>query len=699
MSGPGKYLAWAGAALLLASSVVFTINRGGGACGDVPVLLITIDTLRADALSSLGSPAATPEIDALARDGALYEQGVSAAPLTGPSHASVLTGLYPNRHGIRDNGQIIAADQAGLASWLGACRYRRGGFVSGFPLHRQFGFDHGFDHYDDDFAAAAGNNPFALRERRAEDTVQAAIAWLRGEKSAAWFAWVHLYDPHTPYTAPARYHQEGANGGYLAEVVYTDHWVGELVRAARAKSPDTVVVITSDHGEGLGEHGEYDHGLMLYQSTLRVPLIINAPGRVPPQRQSAPVRTVDIAPTVLDLAGAALPTGLDGINLAPSLRQRAAPPAAPVYSETFFGAYTYGWAPLQALHQGNWKRIQGARAEIFDLATDPGELAPRKDAAAATADARLESLLANLPQPKATHGGDALSAEAIARLRSLGYLSAGTPDRPDRWSKDVDPRDRLDEHAAVLKAQEALDSARWPEAEKRLRELVLDHPDNRVAWLRLGSLLMAKRDVNGGLLSLRHAVELDPENPETRYQLAEALLRAHQFAEAADAWAEVTQRQPQRAVAWSNLGSALLLSGRQDAAISAFEQAVALSPQAANLRENLAQAQLRAGRKTEASASLQELAGLQGDKFVLSAVLALQLNDRGDRAAAEQWLARAKPAEEAYAEAHLALAVAWAAEDKPRAADHLRQALAVKPQLQAAVDADAVLSTLRKDQP
>lgn len=697
-----RYLVVAAALVALAAALgLRSLHRAAApaSCGAAPVLLITVDTLRADALSALGGRVATPQIDALARNGALFGQAVTAAPLTGPSHATILTGLYPNRHAIRDNGQILRADQPGLAAWFGACGYASGGFVSGFPLHRQFGFDRGFTHYDDDFAAGT-NNPFALRERRAEDTVHAALAWIGARGSPKWFAWVHLYDPHTPYTAPPSFQQSGENGAYLAEVAYADHWIGELVRGVRERHPDAIVVLTSDHGEGLGEHGEYDHGLLLYQSTLRVPLIVNAPGQVPAQQQQTPVRTADIAPTVLALAGAAVPPALDGIDLTPALRAATPPPLRPAYSESYFGAYTYGWAPLQALRDGDWKRIQGVRGEVFELSTDPQEATPRSDATAVAHDARLESLLASLPQPPrpSSPAGDAPSAEATARLRSLGYLSAGSPDTPARWSNDVDPRDRLAEHAAVLQAQQALDGSHWAEAETRLRELVLDHPDNRVAWLRLGSLLIAKRDVEGGLLSLNRAVELDPENPETRYQLGEALLRARRYAAAADAWAEVTRRQPQRAVAWSNLGAALLLDGRTDAAIGALEQAVALSPKAANLRENLAQAQLRGGRRDAAIASLRQQAELQGDAFPLAALLALQLAGKGERAEAGQWLDRAKAGQDSYAEAQLALAVAWAGDDKPRAAAHLRQALAAKPQLRDAVAAAPELTALL-DQP
>lgn len=659
----------------------------------VPVLLISIDTLRADALACLGGQARTPQICTLAEEGVLFGQAVTAAPLTGPSHASILGGRFPYHHGIRDNGQVLPAGQGGLAPWLRERGFRTAGFVSGFPLHRQFGFDLGFDHYDDQFAATPGANPFALQERPAQATVQAAQQWLRSGDTANWFMWVHLYDPHTPYTAPAEFARDGEHGGYLAEIAYADHWVGELVRAARARNPDTVVVLTSDHGEGLGEHGEYDHGLLLYQSTLRVPLLIVAPGRLPPQRLDTPVRTVDIAPTVLGLVDAPVPAGLDGIDLAPALRQGRAPQPPPAYSESYFGAITYGWSPLKALREGAWKRIQGARAEVFDLTADPAEHTPATQAPALAADARLESLLAALPEPPAP-AGDAATAEATARLRSLGYLGAGSPVTASRWRNDVDARDGLAEHTEVLRAQDALEHRRWAEAEQRLRAILQQHPDNRVAQLRLGSLLFGQRRVDEGLAHLGRASELDPDNPETRYQLADALLRAGRYAAAADAWAEVTQRQPRRAAAWSNLGSALLLGGKGEASLLAFEQAVSLAPDAANLRENLARAQLRLGRKAAAISTLQQLAQRQPKDFALAALVALQLSDNGERDAAETWLAQAKPAQEAYAEAHLSLALRWLPEDRTRAADHLRQAIAARPALRAAVASDAELAAL-----
>lgn len=659
-----------------------------------PVLLITIDTLRADALSILGGPANTPEIDRLAREGVLFEQAATAAPLTGPSHTSILSGLFPYHHGIRDNGQILPTELLGLAQWLHAAGYRTAGFVSGFPLHRQFGFDHGFDHYDDNFAAAGRNNPFALRERRAEDTVHAALGWLSAKPASKWFMWVHLYDPHTPYSAPTDYHYDGPRGPYYAEVAYTDHWVGELVRSVRARFPEAIVVISSDHGEGLGDHGEFDHGLMLYQSTVRVPVVFNAPDSLPPQRLTTPARTVDIAPTILGLTGVSTEASLDGVDLAPTLRAGKEPTLPPAYSESYFGAVTYGWAPLRALREKDWKRIEGARSEVFDLATDAQEAAARADAVAMSQSARLESLLAGLPEPKPPTANDVASANAIARLRSLGYLGAGTPLEAARWRKDVDPRDRLAEHAQVLQAQEALDQARWRDAEAQLRAILQEKPDNRVAWLRLGSLLVAQHRTNEGLTSLRRAVELDPENPETRYRFAEALMQAHQFVEAATQWSEVTRRQPGRAVAWSNLGASLLFSGRKDDAVAALEQAVALAPEAGNLRENLARTQLQAGRATAAIATLEAQAGIEKEKFQLSALLALQLADAGKREQAQQWLAHARPGQESWPEANLSLAAAFLRDDRRRAAEFLRQALSAKPAMQDAVAADPDLAAL-----
>lgn len=658
------------------------------------ILFVTIDTLRADAIGRIGGGSHTPNIDRLIDEGVLFDNAVSAAPTTGPSHTSMLSGEFPYQHGYRNNGQNLAANTPWLPEILQGLGYSTAAFVSGFPLNHMFGFARGFSSYDDDFGHGSANR-FLLSERTAEATTRAVLDWLPGVQGKPWFAWVHYYDPHAPYNAPADFPREGEHGDYLAEVAYVDDRLGKLVDAARKQDPQVIVVITSDHGEGLGDHGETDHGMLLYQSTIRVPLIINAPDLFRSHRDARPVRTIDITPTVLGLVGASATDSMEGIDLTPLLNgaDLIVPPA---YSETYFGSITYGLAPLRALRIGAGKRIEGAYARYFDLATDPDESRPLDEKGAGVPGARLESLLAAIPDspdgldraPETTDG------QAMARLRSLGYLGAGSSVDSKRWDTALDPEDHLAEHNEVLRAQQSLEQGDMVMAEARLRAILQLSPENRVAWLRLGSVHATRRNLPAAIEAFEKAVELDPLNAEAHYQLAEALTRTGRYPDAINAWKGVTVLQPARAVAWSNLGTSQWMSGNRTAAIESLVEAVRLDPESAELRENLAMAQLRTGDNEGAVASLIELAGIQSDAFSLGAVLAEVLARLGRVEEAEQWLSRAQPGHESYANAHMALALAELSSDRNRAAGHVREAIRVDPRRLPAIQADADLSEL-----
>lgn len=661
----------------------------------VPILLVTIDTMRADAIGHIGGGTHTPVMDGLIREGVLFADAATAAPTTGPSHASILSGEFPFRHGYRNNGQQLPEALSWLPSTLHDAGYATAAFVSGFPLDHMFGFARGFDHYDDDFGRAPGNR-FALSERSAEATTRAAMEWLSGAGSKPWFAWVHYYDPHAPYAAPSAYAQDGPRGDYLAEVAYVDHWLGELVASARRQDPDVVVIVTSDHGEGLGEHDEYDHGMLLYQSTVRIPLIFSAPGRFKAHEDPHVARSVDIAPTVLALAGLPVAANSDGIDLQGLLNGRDAD-IPPAYSETFFASATYGFAPLRSLRSGAAKRIEGAHARFFDLASDPAEAVPLDAVQAGVPAARLESLLARVPLvPPGKPASGSTDAEAMARLRSLGYLGAGTSLDQQRWDPAIDPEDHLAEHNELLRAQETLDRGDLVMAQARYQAILSLSPDNRVAWLRLGGIQRARGDQATALASLGRAVELDPLNAEAHYQLAQLLTEARRYAEAIAHWEVVTSLQPARAAAWSNLGTCQWFSGLKDAALKSLEKAVQVAPKDATLRENLARLQLQSGRDSGAIESLIALAEIEPARFGMAGVLAERLARSGRVEESEQWLARSRPGQEAYADAHVALAIALFSLDRAKAADHLREALRADPRRTPAIMADPELAALLK---
>ncbi len=341
------------------------------------VLLITIDTLRADRLGVYGNPAGlTPNLDRAAREGIRYAHAFSHVPITLPAHASILSGLLPFSHGIRNNTAFRLGDTPTLATWLKGAGYRTGAFVGAFVLDRRFGLSHDFDTYDDYYGHIGDAAEFRIVERRAERVVEPALNWILGAASgdsgprAPWFAWIHLYDPHAPYEAPPEYRP--GRSAYDAEVAYTDAMIGRLLDRLRdtGELDRTLLVMTSDHGESLGEHGESTHGLFAYDATLTVPLVMKGPG-IKPGVIDQPVAQTAIAPTILDLLGIPIPAGLDGRSLVG--KTAAGTRSRTIYFEALDANLTRGWAPLSGIILDGWKYIELPLAELYDLSEDPVE--------------------------------------------------------------------------------------------------------------------------------------------------------------------------------------------------------------------------------------------------------------------------------------------------------------------------------------
>lgn len=430
-------------------------NRAGG--GDVSlaapdvVLLVSFDTTRADRVGAHGSERGlTPELDRLAREGACFERAWSVAPLTMPSHTSMLTGVLPPAHGVRSNGIFTLDERARtVAEVLRDAGWRTGAFVGTIILDRRYGLAQGFEVYDGPTTEKAGA-AFTVIERRADLVVDAALAWTRtlaaGEPA---FLFVHFYDPHSPYEMPAGYAGRFSEA-YDAEIALCDAQLARLHAGLAAGGRSAALVMTADHGESLGQHREATHGIFVYETTQRVPMVVHAPGRVAAgTRVAAPVTVADVAPTLLDLAGvgaAALP-GVSGRSLLATLEQPEAGRA--VYAESLLPFHSYRWHPLQALVWNGFKLVQGRTAELYDLANDPSEL---HDLAAAQPErvARMQERLAALLQESASLGWEsdlALTAEDRATLDQLGYATGGL---------DADPFDPT-----------------LPEAKERIGDLVL----------------------------------------------------------------------------------------------------------------------------------------------------------------------------------------------------------------------------------
>ncbi|MBA3950096.1 MAG: sulfatase-like hydrolase/transferase, partial [Acidobacteria bacterium] len=574
---------------------------------DRNILLVTIDTLRADALGAYGGGAATPNLDALAAGGARFDFAHAHAVVTLPSHASILSGRYPYEHGVRDNtGYRFSGSQPTAASLLKNAGFSTGAFVSGFPLDGRFGLDAGFDHYDDrldaESALEAGGGE---RERRADATVKAASAWI-GRQPGRWMAWVHLYDPHAPYAPPQEFAARYPGSLYLGEVSWTDHALGPLLRTLAALPRHTLVIVTSDHGEALGEHGEATHGIFAYEETLRVPLIIaetgegRAPGGV---TIASPVRHVDLLPTMLEAVGVASGPGLPGASLAGVIAGDAAD--RPSYFESMMPAVTRGWAPLRGVLSGREKYIDLPIPELYDLAADPREtvnLAPAESSRTQVFFNLLKGF--NLAPPSRAA---AETPETLERLRSLGYIGGGTSELREMYTEADDPKRLIALEQALQRAAEAQRQGRFDEAVALYRDVIARRADTEDAYRKLALLYWRQGRADEAVATLELALRNGVTQSEVRIKLGEYLAESGRPARAIELLSATAGRDPDALIA---LGNAYTLADRPRDAIATYERLLAVDPDNALAYENIGAAYLGAGRHAEAEGALRKALSL-----------------------------------------------------------------------------------------
>ena len=581
------------------------------------VLLVTIDTLRRDRIGAYaGTPGLTPALDGLAAGGVRFSDAFSHVPMTLPAHASILTGRLPPGHTVRANGLHRLPDEVPtLATVLKSSGYRTGAFVGAFVLDARFGLSRGFDEYDDRHPTDGGTS-FAIAERPAADVVQSAGDWiLSAPPGTPWFAWVHLFDPHVPYQAPVEY--RAGRMPYDAEVAYTDAMLGRLLDRLRTPRmlENTLVVVTADHGESLGEHGETTHGLFAYQSTLAVPLIVSGPG-VGHAVVDGVTGHADLLPTICDLLGVGPPAGLDGRSLIAAHDAERL-----VYFESLDATLTRGWAPLTGVASARWKFIDLPEPELYDLAGDPSE--------SRNLAAREPSRLAMMAQARRTlverGSGDASGSaaaaedpEATRRLRSLGYLAstASASGQQDgarrRYSVADDPKRLVALNERFNTALAAFNAGQAEAALTGFRDVLKERPDFLAARASAATVLVASgraRDAVALLrqapasqadlpdlqaklgIALREAGELDDAahaleraraagagNPELANDLGVVYARLGRVREARRLFEELLGRDPDDAATWNNLGVLELSSGRTREAAAAFRHAVDAEP-------------------------------------------------------------------------------------------------------------------------
>jgi len=584
---------------LLAIIVVTLFNA---ACHErqhqpVNVLLITVDTFRADRIG-----AATPALTRLAKEGVRFEAADSPVPLTLPAHASLMSGLLPLHHGLRNNG--IGSFPAGrdtLATIFSRAGYRTGAFAGSFILDHRFGLDRGFERYDDEIARNVTDSSGTFdAERRGGEVVDRALTWLRQSDHRPFFAWVNLYDAHAPYAPPPPYPQT-----YDGEVAYVDAQVARLLAAVNRAN--TIVVVAGDHGESLGEHGELTHGLLLYEPSLHVPMIVAAPALVP-NTIKTPVSTVDLAPTLASLAGVAFSKAVDGRDL--GLRSGREPQPSTIYAETQYPA-TFGWSELSSMRLASTKLISGPSPELYDLQRDPGETVN----VLTTERRTYRDLATRLDQIRATavaSSPSTVDAETRAKLASLGYVApAGASSGTKRDPKSVAPLFRSFEEATAL-----INAGRARDAIAPLEQLVRDDPANHVFRETLARARQQSGDLRRAIVLYREAVALAPNDADAWYNLAAALQESGNAREGAVALAEVAKRDPGRPEIHNIRGTALAEAGDLPAAETEFRTTIAADPRNARAFNNLGnvlRAMNRDAEATEAYRKAIELAPRYAD--------------------------------------------------------------------------------------
>jgi arylsulfatase A-like enzyme/Flp pilus assembly protein TadD len=564
------------------------------------VVIITVDTLRADRVGAYGWAAArTPAMDALAARGARFTHAFAAAPITLPSHASLMTGLYPPGHGSRHNGMRISETPATLAAVLRDQGWATGAFVGAFPLDRRFGLDRGFDHYGD--RMPRGPDGRLLDERPGSQVVDEALEWTRALGDRPLLLWVHLFEPHAPYEPdPARGpagRSEPPSVRYDDEVARADREIGRLLSGLGRREASALVIVAGDHGEAFGEHGEIAHSVFLYDTTLRVPFIIAGPGTgAVPAVLDSNVSLVDVFPTVLDALG--LPNrDVDGVSLRPVLEGDALAPRE-LYAETFAPLFDFGWSSLRSVRSGPWKFIAAPSPELYDLSSDPGEqrdLRAREDARARDLAARVATYSGPEPPPAAANQGPLIDAESRRRLGALGYVTSSPPaaagGRPD-------PKDRRELAASM--AQVLAGELAGPALRAALDAIVAEDPRNGQAQMRLGYALVDAGDLRGAERHFRAALAAAMPTADVHLGLALCLMSTGRPGEAERALLEARRIEPGNPVVEANLGALALDAGDMTRAAEYFGAALEIDPDLHQARFNLARALARQGRRAEA---------------------------------------------------------------------------------------------------
>jgi arylsulfatase A-like enzyme/Tfp pilus assembly protein PilF len=609
------------------------------------LVVVTLDTTRADRIGAYGArDVETPAVDRLASEGVLFEQAVSVAPLTLPAHSSIFTGKFPPEHGVRDNGGFfLGPEQVTLAEVLKGRGYRTGAFVAAYVLAAKWGINQGFDTYFDDFDLSQVRAvSLSAIQRPGNEVLDKALPWIEQAGSSPFFAWIHLYDPHSPYRPPEPFESRYKGHPYNGEIAFADSQIARLVSVLQARGlyDRTVIVVLGDHGESLGDHGESSHGFFVYNSVTHVPFLIRAPFTGAAHRRVAdPVRSVDVMPTVLDLLGAPHATGISGVSLVPLMTGAKRELGLDAYSEAMYPLHHYGWSDLRALRSGRYKVIDAPRPELYDVDRDPAETANLFAERRALGDrmiAQLRTLEGGFSKTVAAMPAADVDPEARERLAALGYVGTFVASASDPRTERADPKDKiglfnkLGTATDLSKERDGDPEASFTRIVGLLNEVIREDPRVIDAWFMLGTKYLAHGDLEKAVDHFKHTLTLKPDYDLAVFNLAQAYRRM----------------------------------GDDNAALAGFERYLALDPT---------------------------------DPFVLYQMGEIWL-DRGDLAQAEALFRRALETDSSVAAARNALGVIALQRGDPATAERLiREALANKPTLRLAHFNLALLAEQRGD--
>jgi arylsulfatase A-like enzyme/Tfp pilus assembly protein PilF len=627
-----------------------TLPRGVSR-GALNLVVITLDTTRADRIGAYGRPnAGTPNVDALAADGVVFDQASTAAPITLPAHSSLFTGRFPPQHGVRDNGGYFLNErEQTLAEVLKARGYATGGFIAAYVLDSKWGIAQGFDSYVDDFDLSK-YKVFSMGaiQRPGNEVVDRALPWIDQHRGAPFFAWVHLYDAHTPYTPPEPFKSRFPDNPYQGEISFADAQVGRVVQFLRDRDlyDRTVIVVIGDHGESLQDHGEQGHGFFVYQSVIHVPMIVRTPfSGMQRRRVTDPVRSIDVMPTALDLLGVPKPDGaaMDGQSVVSLMNGSRADMGLEAYAEAVYPLHHFGWSDLRALRQGRYKLIAAPRPELYDLQEDPGEEKNVFQDRKALGDrmlGRLVELEAHFKNsgPSKSEAVE-IDPDAKARLAALGYVGsvvAGVTDDASRVGL-ADPKDKVHLFNKISQARDlGHDENELAAAMGMLDEVLKEDPKVIDAWFTLGNMAARRGRHADAVGYFKRALALKPDDEQAVVNLAHAYRTLGRDDDALVGFRRFLELDAKNAQVHYEIAQILLDRGDNRGASGELRQALAVEPKMAAARNALGVVAMNEGNPAGAESEIRQALALKPDVRLAHYNLALLAEKRGDVKGAEQ---------------------------------------------------------------